>query len=237
MRLGSLLLVLTSCFVGKALGQQVEEEVAPLENFKLEDKSIESEQTVEEGPQTINFDIQWEILNSDEDGLTAPMEFYNKDRALLSYNFTNFEDFNVSIIGVSGSIIDARTRQQVANITAASIEKVFAPINESVSFNQELEFNLPEGLFYILPGIHVEDQTGDEKVVSVQPKIVRIEPELISIFNIQFLTAFVTFLAMIYGGYYFLVVKAEPSVDKRQLKEKSRNIKVDQSWLPQEYKK
>ena len=106
-------------------------------------------------------------------------------------------------------------------------------VNGTSKFGQDVTLNLPEGQYFLIPFLLAS--RFDEIVrIAAPPTLFEIVSPPISFFNPQFLSVQVIFLAIIGGvSYYYMKSKT----NQRPSKKSATVKKVDESWLPETYKK
>lgn len=218
--------LLTTSF---ALGHSTEKDVDVGEtvNNEVEEESIP----------TLPFNITYTILEKPGTPLTEFVEFEENDVATLYYNFTNHDETNVTITGASGNILNYPYGHMSANISFGALENLHVGVNETVVFDQRVNFRIPEGEYYLLPIIHVQRHGVDDYPVQVAVDFshIRIVLPVLSIFNLQFLSIVFSILIAIGGAYFFFV---QPKIEKKIKKSSSSKVTKDRTeWLPEQYKK
>ncbi|CCC71745.1 hypothetical protein NCAS_0I00770 [Naumovozyma castellii] len=207
--------------------------------------ATEEQEQESQGLPQINLNITYDILERLDEDRANILEFQNLDFATLNYTFTNYEDSNVTVTGVSGNILTMPNGQMAANVTLGEIGPVEVAINDTVVFQQQLQFELPDGQYYLVPIVHLTKEDRDLRVTAPPSFIEIMEPPM-SFFNWQFLLTQFTILAVCAaGGYYTFVVRPQAfandkkRVDKKKLKELDAQRPRDEDkseWLPKEYK-
>lgn len=189
---------------------------------------------------TANFNITYNLLDRDDYEENKFLSVDMDETILLNYTFVNHENYNVSVIGVSGEIISQETGQQVSKISFGELDDLFAQKNETLNFIQKVKFNIAAGQYFLFPMVHTVNETAklDETVEEVKPTTVAVNPTLInmqeplmSIFNPQFLSIQVMFLAVVGFFSYRYMNKME---NEKTEKQKPVNPK---DWLPEQYRK
>ncbi|AJU46306.1 Irc22p [Saccharomyces cerevisiae YJM1307] len=197
--------------------------------------NVEHEQEVAEAvaPPSINIEVKYDVVGKESENHDSFLEFYAEDTATLAYNVTNWEDTNITIFGVNGTIVTYPHGYPVADITGASIGPYEMEVNGTSKFGQDVTLNLPEGQYFLIPFLLAS--TFDEIVrIAAPPTLFEIVSPPISFFNPQFLSVQVIFLAIIGGvSYYYMKSKT----NQRPSKKSATVKKVDESWLPETYKK
>lgn len=178
------------------------------------------------------FNITYNIKGNSE--INSFPEFESGEDIVLNYNFTNYENNNVSVVGLGGNIVDMRNLEVIANITRGDINPIHISINSTGTFQQKLTLNLEEGQYYIVPNIFV---VKNETLMNVEatPHTLRIIPSFMSIFNPKFLFIQAILLGIVgLISYYFVYVKQGSKPKKTYV---NKPIKVDSSWIPETYKR
>nr|CAA45869.1 unnamed protein product [Saccharomyces cerevisiae] len=184
-------------------------------------------------PPSINIEVKYDVVGKESENHDSFLEFYAEDTATLAYNVTNWEDTNITIFGVNGTIVTYPHGYPVADITGASIGPYEMEVNGTSKFGQDVTLNLPEGQYFLIPFLLAS--RFDEIVrIAAPPTLFEIVSPPISFFNPQFLSVQVIFLAIIGGvSYYYMKSKT----NQRPSKKSATVKKVDESWLPETYKK
>lgn len=73
----------------------------------IDSESVEEKQEVEDtvAPPSINLEVKYDIVGKESESPNTFFEFYAEDTASLVYNITNWEDTNITIVGVTGTIV------------------------------------------------------------------------------------------------------------------------------------
>ncbi|QHS72780.1 Irc22p [Saccharomyces paradoxus] len=197
--------------------------------------NVEHEQDVVEAvaPPSINIEVKYDVVGKEPNDQDGFLEFYAEDTATLAYNVTNWEDTNITIFGVNGTIVTYPQGYPVADITGANVGPYEIEVNGTSKFGQDVTLNLPEGQYFLIPFLLAS--RFDEVVrIAAPPTLFEIVSPPISFFNPQFLSVQVIFLAIIGGvSYYYMKSKT----NQRPSKKNATVKKIDESWLPETYKK
>ncbi|CAI4038465.1 hypothetical protein SMKI_05G0760 [Saccharomyces mikatae IFO 1815] len=181
---------------------------------------------------SINIEVKYDVVGREPEGLNAFLEFYAEDTATLAYNVTNLEDTNIIIVGVNGTIVTYPDGYPVADITAANVGPFEMEVNGTSKFGQDVTLNLPEGQYFLVP-ILLASRLNETMRIAAPPTLFEIISPPISFFNPQFLSVQVIFLAIIGGiSYYYMKSRTTQRPTKKVTVKK-----VDESWLPETYKK
>lgn len=228
-------------------GQLINEEIIKNNNIIITDDTADNAPVVgneqmatDDDLPTANFNITYDILDRDDFDPNKFLEVDTDETLLLNYTFVNHEDYNVSVIGVSGEIISQETGQLISKISFGELDDLFAQKNETLNFIQKVKFTIAAGNYFLFPMVHTVNETAklDETVDEVKPTSVAVNPVLInmqeplmSMFNPQFLSIQIIFLAVIgFFSYRYMEKKeAEKPVEKKPVDPKD--------WLPEQYKK
>ncbi|GCE97742.1 increased recombination centers protein 22 [Zygosaccharomyces mellis] len=194
-----------------------------------------SNETAVEEPSTIDFDVGYNILEHLDTDLSRGVEFSMQEVATFNYSFTNNENVNVSVIGVAGTVISTPDGYQVANITEQSIGPVEVGVNKTVNFQAGVQLILPEGTFYMLPVLNVIKDEEPLKV-GIRPLLITVNPPPLSFFNPSFLSVQILLGLLIAGATYAFMTFNKSETKRRPVKN-AKPVIVDQSWLPDNYKK
>lgn len=193
-----------------------------------------SNETAASESQFIDFDVAYNIIGKTTD-FSNGLDFSMEEVATFNYSFANNEDSNVSVIAVAGSVVTSAEGYQVANITEQSIGPVPIAVNETVNFQAGIQLVLPEGSFYMLPVLYVM-KDGKLMKIGIRPLLINVNPPPMSMFNPSFLSVQIILGLLIAGATYVVFTFSKPTSKKRRMKS-ATPISVDQSWLPDTYKK
>lgn len=202
---------------------------------------IEADELVEstEQPNFVNLDVSYEILEKPKFSFDTPIEFTTEEIATFNLTFLNNEDSNVTVVGLAGSVVDAITGYEVANVTAQELGPFNVAINGSANFQAPIQLNLPEGSFFLAPILFVV-KADEVMKVGIRPLSIFISPPPLSFFNPGFLSVQVL-LGLIIVGSTYLVVNSkngkQGSKSKSTKKGAADKKPVDDSWLPSIHKK
>ncbi|EJS44025.1 YEL001C [Saccharomyces arboricola H-6] len=198
-------------------------------------ESIEQEQGVVEAvaPPSINIEVEYDVLGKESEDSNEPLEFFAEDIVSLAYNVTNWEDTNVTIVGVTGTIVMYPQGYPVANITAANVGPYEMEVNGTSNFGQDVTLKLPEGQYFLVPFL-LASKSEEMVRIAARPTLFEIVSPPISFFNPQFLSVQIILLAIVGGiSYYYMKSKTQQRPTKKSVTDK----RVDESWLPETYKK
>lgn len=187
-----------------------------------------------EEPNFINLDVSYHIDEQPGADLSEAMEFAFEESVTFNFKFQNNEDDNITVVGISGSVISNPDGYEVANITAQDIGPFVVPINETIQFQTRIQLNLPEGSFFLAPLLFT---VKDEELVKVgiRPLAIYVSPPPMSFFNPSFISVQVIFGLVVVAISYVLLNLKKQSV--KRTKKSTSPRKVDESWLPDSYKK
>lgn len=188
----------------------------------------------------VNFSIDFSVFGNNGDGVQTPFLIENNELTYINYTFTNYEDFNTSVLGIAGSIMSAETQETVGNITEARLGPLLVQSGQNVSFSQSINIALDEGYYYIAPIVQVIMGDSESTVgVSVQPKVFDMLPGPVSFFNASFLSILLTCGLLAYSTYKtYQKTNKNDGAEKKKLKKLAKNAKIDANeWTPKEYKK
>ncbi|CCD22980.1 Irc22p NDAI_0A08270 [Naumovozyma dairenensis CBS 421] len=250
-------LVLTTCLslmsaVKLSVAQDVEDAIDPSDIILDNEK----QEVVPPSQQnTINLNITYEINERLDADKSEFLEFYNDELATLNYTFVNNEDRNITIMGIGGHILSMPNGEMAANITVGKVGPILVGINETARFQQQLQFHLDEGQYYLIPIVHITDdditkiELGEEvptMKVTVPPSFVQIVEPPLPFFSFEFLSVELFLVAIIGGAsYYYFVYRPNTITQDLKKKNKKKAAKTvagsseeDKSeWLPEQYKK
>ncbi|AAS51920.1 ADL001Cp [Eremothecium gossypii ATCC 10895] len=219
MKLSNLLLFAN---VGTLLVKATDENISPNE---------------ENTPRYAQFNIDYSVLDQPNYDPMAPMEFENGENITLAFNFANNEEVPVKLIAVGGNIINARSGDEVANITRSSLGEIEVDVNTSVSFNQAINLKLDEGDYFLLPNVFVLKE-GELMAVGTSPSRIKILPPPMSFFNPKFLSIQAVLIGVISYFTYFIFRSSKK--ERRGVVSKTKapkKVKLDESWLPENHLK
>ncbi|SCW03470.1 LAFE_0G11144g1_1 [Lachancea fermentati] len=180
------------------------------------------------------FSITYDVLESTHNGLETFMEFDNGDNITLSYNFTNKEDTDVSVIALGGSVFDLKDNEIAANITATQIGPFSVDVNDTINFQQRINLILNEGDYFLSPHVYVSKYNETMKVVS-SPSLLRMLPPAMSFFHPKFLFVQLTLLVII--AVITRIFLGYNTKTRRSGKPAVTNKVAMDSWLPANHQK
>lgn len=120
------------------------------------------------------------IKNTD----VAPLT--NGEKVTLNYQVINNEEFNVTVVGVGGTLRDPTNGVIQANLTSAAVGPVIVDPSDSATFDQELLVDLVPGNYVLTPQLYVV-YNDEIKLIQVRGQLAIIESLPISFFNPQLL--------------------------------------------------
>lgn len=246
--LGSVLLFLSSIRTNFVKGQGVS-----LNNYEEEqDGSIPLERRLPSIKLNITYNIEDKETPSDS---IYPISFDQDEEIMLNYTLVNNENCNISVLGVSGSILTYPEGEVVTDITFGEMEDLHAHPNETINFRQKVLIDLEPGLYYLFPMVQVTNETAvsivnedpdiveiedidtSPKNVAAEPTFLSIEEPLMSVFNPQFLSIQFIFLGIV-GVLSYFYLKRTGKLNNNNNNSRRNNGKRDpKEWLPEQYKK
>lgn len=254
MRFGqfALLSSITSSFV---LGQGID--LNQLTNTDENDlQFIVDKETPAPGLPTIGLDIVYNIEDRNQTSNDQPVSFDQDETIMLNYTVTNNEQNDMSVVGVSGSILSYPNGELVTQISLGEMDNLYAFPNTTLNFRQEVVIDLEPGLYYLFPIVHVTNETAlaiverdstraedddvdiSTKTVAATPTIFSVEEPLMSIFNPQFLSIQLMVIVIVGAASYFYLNKNNNKINNKKAKKTLAQRKVDPTeWLPEQYKK
>lgn len=182
----------------------------------------------------VNLNVSYEILERPKIRFDIPIEFDAKDVATLNITFQNNEESNVTVVGLTGSVIDAVVGYEVANVSAQELGPFVVPVNESVSFEAPIQLTLPEGSFILAPILYVV-KSEELMKVGIRPFSIFISPPPMSFFNPGFLSIQVLLSLVVIGSAY-LVINFRKQGNRKPKRSTAQAKPVDDSWLPDVHK-
>lgn len=187
-----------------------------------------------EEPNLINLDVSYHIDERPGADLNEAMEFALEDFVTFNFNFQNNEDVNITVVGISGSVLTNPGGYEIANITAQEVGPFEVAVNESIQFQTRIQLNLPEGSFFLAPLLFT---VKDEELlkVGIRPLPVYVSPPPMSFFNPSFISVQVIFGLVVVAISYSVFNRKKQSIKKT--KKSTSPKKVDETWLPDTYKK
>lgn len=200
----------------------------------LSDVGKSSNQSAIEEPSVVDYDVNYNILEHLSSDLSKGVEFSMQEIATFNYSFTNNEKVNVSVVGVSGTVISTPDGYQVANITEQPIGPIPVGVNETANFQAGVQLILPEGNFYMLPVLNVLKDEEPMRM-GIRPLLITVNPPPMSFFNPSFLSVQILIGLLIAGVTYTFISFNKPETRKKQVKA-PKPASVD-DWLPASYKK
>lgn len=195
------------------------------------------EQTHNEGssePQFVNIDVTYDILEKPGLKFDQPLEFSAEEFATFNFTVKNNEDYNLTVIGISGNVVSNPGGLPVANITAQSVGPYEIPINGTLYFQTAIQLILPEGAFFVAPFIGILKDENAMRL-GIRPLSVFVLPPAMSFFNPGFLSVQII-MGLLIAGITYLFMNSNKRVAKRSKTPSKPNV-LDESWLPNTHKK
>lgn len=205
-----------------------------LSNFFIGAASILSVVSAIEGVTKLNFDISYSVVGR-EGGPEDRIVYDENDVVHLMYTAVNHEDRDVTIVGISGTIVDPTTHDVLANLTTQTAGPYVITPGMNFSYGHKIPLSLTPGAYNLAP-VNFLSVDDDIKIVPL-----RVQPIVIAEVDISPLEPKFLFLqlclsaatgAVIYWAYQR---QANPKITKKQLKEVAKAVNVDDSWLPETY--
>lgn len=193
------------------------------------------EPDVQEEPKIAKFLIEYDVVEAEKKNSKGIVEAHKGEEITFFYNFTNQEDSDVNVFGIGGSIIEPSSGQVIAQIPLAEFSPLYVAVNESTRFKQLLPVNLHEGIFYVIPHVYVNKE-GEEMTVAAAGSAIQVVPPPMSIFNPQFLSIQVFFLAIIASVSYYVFGFSLNSSKEKPAKKQAKANPIEE-WLPETHKK
>ncbi|KAH3676138.1 hypothetical protein WICMUC_002160 [Wickerhamomyces mucosus] len=182
------------------------------------------------------YDISYNLVDKPDSDV---QELFNGEVIILNYTFHNFEQEEVSIVGVGGQFVDPTNGQTLANITDANIGPVIIPPGDFRVFQQRVGINLPENNYLLAPGLYIV-RGSQLALIGTRTQLTIVSEKPISLFNPQFLLLELLLVVTLgvagyfayttYGVDYF---QTTAKTAKVQPASPSADSAVDQSWLPE----
>lgn len=183
----------------------------------------------------VNLNITYEILEKPKINFNVPTEFVADETATFNITFQNNEDTNVTVVGLSGSVIDAMVGYEVANISARELGPFNVAVNETLNFQAPIQLTLPEGPFFLAPILFIV-KADEVMKVGIPPLSIFISPPPLSFLNPGFLSVQIL-LGLIIVGITYLAVNFKKQGGRNTKKRFTKTRPVDENWLPSIHKK
>ncbi|ODQ77540.1 hypothetical protein BABINDRAFT_10169 [Babjeviella inositovora NRRL Y-12698] len=197
--------------------------------------------------QPFQFKITYSIEEFPEADESTVVELFNGEEITLSYEFTNNEDEEASVVGVGGSFLDPKTQEIVSNITDTQLGPLSVGARESVVFRHKINPNFDPGNYVLNPVLYVLYNNG-LMMVGSRPQFVSLKDRYVSWFNPQFLMVILFLLsstaAVGFYGYQFYQSLVAASTTKKAKKTFKVTAKAaasgvakkgqyDEAWIPE----
>ncbi|QLL33993.1 hypothetical protein HG536_0F03180 [Torulaspora globosa] len=183
----------------------------------------------------VNLNVTYDILEKPKINFNVPTEFAADETATFNITFQNNEDSNVTVVGLSGSVIDAMVGYEIANISAQELGPLNVAVNETVTFRAPIQLTLPEGSFFLAPILFIVKADKVMKV-GIPPLSIFISPPPLSFLNPSFLSVQVL-LGLVVVGTTYLVINFKKQGGRSTKKRSTKARPVDENWLPSIHKK
>lgn len=192
--------------------------------------------------------LDYTIQNKPSEGV---IELTNGEEIAVNYTMSNFEDVEVSVVGVGGRFIDPTTGEHLANITDSRIGPITLQPGESQAFSQRIAINLLPMNYIMSPSVYVV-KGQLLTLIGARNQLAIVSDEKISFFNPQLIFVELVLLATLGAVGYFIYItygipylnvagKTNNSKPKRSTRSAAAPAPatgvVDQSWLPETHLK
>ncbi|QLQ81605.1 hypothetical protein HG537_0F03660 [Torulaspora globosa] len=183
----------------------------------------------------VNLNVTYEILEKPKISFSVPTEFVADETATFNITFQNNEDSNVTVVGFSGSVIDAVVGYEIANVSAQELGPFNVAVNETLNFQAPIQLTLPEGSFFLAPILFIV-KADEVMKVGIPPLSIFISPPPLSFLNPSFLSVQIL-LGLIVVGTTYLVVNSKRQGGRNTKKRSTKTRPVDEDWLPSIHRK
>lgn len=187
-----------------------------------------------EGVTQLNFDISYNVVGRDE-GPEDRIEYDENDVIHLTYTAVNHEDRDVTIVGISGTLVEPTTHEVLGNLTTQTVGPYVIAPGQNFSYGHKIPLSLSPGTYDVAP-VNFISFDDDIKIVPLRKQPIFITEVDISPFEPKFLFLQLCLSAatgaIIYWSYQR---NATLTKDKKQLKKVAKSVNVDESWLPETY--
>lgn len=229
--------------IEEALNENLNQAVfEDLLDVPVQEEGIAVENDQVSGPRkSVNYTIDFTVFESTEgDGIEVPFIVEFDEVTHLNYTFVNNEDHNVTLIGLSGYVVDVDTQERLANLTDGRLGPALVQPGANLSFSHPFQLNIEEGYYYLSPILHVVIDGAEQPIgVTVPQKVIDLLPGPVSFFNMNFLSIVLTCGIMCLTTYSsYKKANAKTNNNKQELKKLAKTAKIDKDeWVPKEYKK
>lgn len=157
----------------------------------------------DEKPKIVKFNADYIVKEHPEATAQDVVELFNGETVTLTYTVSNYDDVQISIIGVGGTFLDPQTNEVRSNITAGSVGPIVLEPGQSQQFSQAINLNLVSDSYVLAPLIYIY---YGEEYMTVKPRLqlTTVSDVPISIFNPQLLFLEIVLLASLGGVAYFI---------------------------------
>lgn len=211
----------------------IEETIASFSDKNTSDDHVDFTESSQEKPQHVDIDVTYDILEKPELKFDSPVEFAAEEYATFNFTLKNNEEVNITVVGISGHVISNPEGYQVANISERAVGPYEVPVNGTLNFQTAVQLILPEGSFYVAPLVAVVQDQKPMRL-GIRPLSIFVSPPPMSFFNPAFISVQVILALLI----AVLVVPLMNYFKTDSKKAKAvKPTSVDESWLPETYKK
>lgn len=168
--------------------------------FTVSIASVAAYQTT--GKETVDILVDYTIKETPQLTKNDVASWTNGEAITLEYTINNNEESDVTVIGVTGQLLNPVTRQVVTNLTQGRIGPVAVPPGESAKFEQTININLVPNNYELVPQIFIVQ--GDlVKVIPCRSQLASVLDRAISFFDPRLIFLELVLLAS-FGGLIYL---------------------------------